>query len=98
MSGLAARTRIAKTKFSMGIAEIESLRGRLPAEDLRISYFANRQRLFEELISLLVSEGRTTEALNVAERARARALLDDLARPGSTGGPDVATQAEDGPL
>jgi CHAT domain-containing protein len=76
----------AKRDLTDAIAELEAVRGRLPQEDLRISYFAKGQRVFEELISILMTEGRGQEAFDVVEQARARALLDDLKPPSGQGG------------
>jgi CHAT domain-containing protein len=70
---------LAKRDLRDAISELEATRQRLPDEDLRISYFANGQRVFEELISILAEEGRGHEAFQVVEQARARELLDSLA-------------------
>ena len=80
---LTANPELAKADLEMGITELESIREQGSTEDLRISYFANGQAVFEELMSLLVSESRPIEALNIVERARARELLEEVARPGS---------------
>lgn len=46
--------------------------------DLRASYFATVQGRFDLWIELLMTQGRTEEALAIRERARARSLLDVL--------------------
>src|SRR5207248_11803952 len=64
---------------------IESLRGKYTNQELRSSYFAAVQDYYQFYIDLLMrlhklhpQEGRATLALQISERARARALLDML--------------------
>lgn len=61
-------------------ATIESLRTTLTTDPAKIGFLEERQRPFHELVDLLLERGRAEEALEVAERARARALVDLLAR------------------
>lgn len=60
-------------------AAIESLRAGLTTDPAKIGFLEERQRPFHELVDLLLERGRAEEALEVAERARARALADLLA-------------------
>lgn len=55
------------------------LRKRGEHEDIWAPYFESHQEAFQLMIQLLVEEGRADEALNVAERSRARDLLDLIA-------------------
>lgn len=59
--------------------EIESVRGKIPTPDLRAHFVEQNAAAYEEAIDALSRLGRDREALLVAERARARALLDLLA-------------------
>ena len=65
---------------------IESLRGDVAPEGLRVSFFASKRRLYDDAVRTLMTlhaqnpdAGFDEQALHVAERARARALLDQLA-------------------
>ncbi|HEV2722041.1 MAG TPA: CHAT domain-containing tetratricopeptide repeat protein, partial [Thermoanaerobaculia bacterium] len=69
----------AERDFRAGVAEVEAQRER-NEPDMRVGYFEHADRLFEQLIQLLVESGRANEALSVAERKRARFLLDQIAQ------------------
>lgn len=70
--------RAAEADYRAGIEDMEAQRNGLEQE-LRVAYFERADRLFERLIELLLEEGRDTEALTIAERKRARVLLDQVA-------------------
>lgn len=57
---------------------IERTRNSLATPELRGSYFATRQSIYEFLTSMLV-EQKDPRALEISERSRARLLLDNLA-------------------
>jgi hypothetical protein len=64
---------------------IESLRSNIAGQELRASYFANRQQFFETYIDVLMKMHKKNPAaafdavaLVVSERARARSLLELL--------------------
>jgi CHAT domain-containing protein len=57
---------------------IERTRNSLATPELRGSYFATRQSIYEFLTSMLV-EQKDSRALEISERSRARLLLDNLA-------------------
>lgn len=63
-------------------AALEGLRGGVPSPELRATFLASRRRAYEIAIDVLVDQGRPGEALTLAERARARGLLDLLAESG----------------
>ena len=65
------------------LALIEGVRPTILREDLRTSYFARAQGLFELRIDLLAAAGRFEEAWVTAERARAQALRDLLIEAGA---------------
>lgn len=84
---------------------IESLRARVAAEGLRTSFGASRQGFYELAIDVLMEldaarphQGFAARALGVAERARARGLLDLLAEadaaPRVRGEPELAAREE----
>ncbi|HVT61753.1 MAG TPA: CHAT domain-containing protein [Thermoanaerobaculia bacterium] len=67
----------AEADIADSITEIERLRGKVPGEPLRISYFETAQPAYDEMIALQAWRyGRPERALDYSERARARALLD----------------------
>jgi CHAT domain-containing protein len=65
--------------YRESLAIIETLRGRLVASgDVRAGFLEGKQAVYGETVELLFELGRFEEALEVAERARARAFLDLL--------------------
>ena len=60
------------------MAIVESTRNRIATHDMRVGYVAGERRLesYERLVSVHLRHGRTGEAYDYVERARARALLD----------------------
>jgi CHAT domain-containing protein/tetratricopeptide (TPR) repeat protein len=76
----------AKSGIEQALAIVESLRGKVLGEELRASYLASEQNLYELYIDVLMrlhrqepATGYNAMALEASERARARALLDTLA-------------------
>lgn len=69
----------AEADFLAGIAEMEEQREELVEPDFRAAYFERADLLFERLIALWLDENRPADALSIAERKRARALLDRIA-------------------
>jgi len=75
----------ARQIIEQAVGLIESLRTNIPSQELRASYFANRQELFESYIDVLMQMHKQNPpaafdavALSVSERARARSLLELL--------------------
>jgi CHAT domain-containing protein len=75
----------AQTAIESVIANIESIRSNVVNPALRLSYFAGSQDYYEFYIDLLMllhkqhpNDGHDGKALQAAERAHARALLDTL--------------------
>lgn len=68
----------AKEHLEAAMALVEQSRNSVATPELRGSYFATRQSIFEYLTDLLV-EQKDVRALEIAERSRARLLLDNLA-------------------
>jgi CHAT domain-containing protein len=60
------------------VAGIEDLRSLLQSEELRESFFEDKSDTYELLVLTLLELGKTAEAFDVGERARARAFLDLL--------------------
>ncbi len=75
----------ARAHLEEALAIIERLRTRIAGQELRGSYFASVHQFFESYIDVLMrlhrldpAEGYDALALQAAERARARSLLDSL--------------------
>jgi CHAT domain-containing protein/tetratricopeptide (TPR) repeat protein len=75
----------ARQTIEQAIDLVESLRTNISSQELRSSYFANRQEFFEFYIDVLMQMSKQTPAaaldaaaLAVGERARARSLLELL--------------------
>lgn len=64
--------------YRQAIAGVEEARERLTVEASRAGFLEDKIELYEAMVSLLVETGRTREAFEYAERARARAFLDLL--------------------
>ena len=62
----------------LAIEAVEGVRERYATGDLRTSYMSARADVFSEQVLLLLRLGRTTEAFEVADGARGRALLEHL--------------------
>ncbi len=74
------RFEAATTDLQGALAAVEDLRVHTVADDFLKRGFGQRyQWVFASSISLLQAQGRTREAIETAERARARAFLDLLA-------------------
>lgn len=58
---------------------IELLRSSIDTEAAKIGFVADKQGVYGALIGLLLAQDRAAEALEVVERAKARALVDLLA-------------------
>ena len=76
---LASRFDEALDRFGESVTVIEDLRGQVAGEELRTSFFATVQEVYDDYSSLLVEQGRGEEGLHMAERGKARAFLDLLA-------------------
>lgn len=68
----------AKMHFEKAIDLVEKLRAPLPAEEFRMAFFANKQAPFESLTKIYLKENNLENAWFYVEKARARALGDEL--------------------
>jgi CHAT domain-containing protein len=60
------------------VATIERIRGRLGEGPLRTSFTNDRANVYAQLVISLLAVGRTSEAFEVADAARGKALLEHL--------------------
>ena len=76
--------------YRQSLEIIEALRGRVVASaNVRADFLEGKQAVYAETVELLMELGRVEEALEIAERARARAFLDLLS------GRDLVTKPVD---
>lgn len=68
----------ALTRYECGIEQLELLRSRLMVE-FRADFVADKQAIYEDIVDLALDLDRPRHALEYAERAKSRALLDILA-------------------
>jgi CHAT domain-containing protein len=80
----AGDVRAAERDLREGVARMEGQRATIEEPSVRIAYFERADRLFDRLIELLVDQGRVIDALSIAERKRARLLLDRIAAHDAT--------------
>jgi CHAT domain-containing protein len=60
------------------VSTIENIRGRLGESSLRTSFINDRSDVYAQLVVALLAQGRTSEAFEVADAARGKALLEHL--------------------
>ena len=74
---------------------IEELRSSIDTEAAKIGFVGDKQAAYGSLIGLLLAQDRPAEALEVVERAKARALVDLLAdRQGLSGASAVLARGD----
>ena len=70
---------VAVDHYQQSIAITESIQGEIQIEELQSSFASERIDPYSPLINLLGAQGNFTAAFNYAERAKARAFLDQIA-------------------
>ncbi len=78
--------------FRAAVAALESARAQIASEELHVAFLRDKQAVYEDLVGLLLTEGRpraVREALDVVERSKSRLLLERMqtaldARPASS--------------
>ena len=68
----------ARDLLSQAVDVIEDMRAEIRLEQLRDGFIGNKMDVYETLVGLLVDMGKDAEAFEVAERSRARNLIDLL--------------------
>ena len=77
------------------LAAIEALRAEsVPSDRAKRAESEDRQRVFARTVALLFDLGQHSEALEIAERAKARASLDLFASAGSREAPAIAAELD----
>jgi CHAT domain-containing protein len=65
--------------YQRAIDVIEATRRNIAAEAAKIGFIADKQQVYQRLMQLRLKRGQVTQAFELSEQARARALLDILA-------------------
>ncbi|MCZ7556495.1 MAG: CHAT domain-containing protein [Bacteroidia bacterium] len=73
-----ADTAAALDALQQSIVIVEELRGSISSIDIRSSFISNKFFIYENLIGILVQQGKFREAFEYVERAKARSFLDML--------------------
>ena len=68
----------ADREYRTALTTFETARSELQHEDSRLPFLTNASRIYDDYIHFLVAEGKTTEALQVADFSRARTLAEGL--------------------
>jgi CHAT domain-containing protein/tetratricopeptide (TPR) repeat protein len=73
-----ARLDSAALSAQAAVAAVERVRGNFGSGFLRLSYGTDKSAVYADLIDVLLRQGRSGEAFEVADRARSRVLLEHL--------------------
>jgi CHAT domain-containing protein/Tfp pilus assembly protein PilF len=71
-------TQAAEQMFKATLADFESARAQLKSEESTLPFVANAAHIYDDYIRLLVGQGRSDEALALADHSRARTLAQGL--------------------
>jgi CHAT domain-containing protein len=74
----AGRPADAEREFRGAIATIETARGSVHDEELRLSFFSNAIEFYDDYVEFLIAQHRTDDALDVATLTHARTLVEGL--------------------
>jgi len=72
----------AEEEYRKSIETIESARASISRDDLRLSFLSGGIEFYDEYIGFLIRQGRSTDALRIAELSRARTLAEGLSANG----------------
>lgn len=81
------RTEEAISDLTRSIDTIEEIRSTIRGESGRVAFLTDKFDVYSDLVALLLDVGRPTQALEVVERAKGRALVDLLHARKSFGAP-----------
>jgi CHAT domain-containing protein len=81
---------LADRGYQTALSTFETARSELKHEDSRLPFLTNASRIYDDYIHFLVSRGKTSQALQVAEYSRGRTLAEGLGvlRRGTSFKPD----------
>jgi CHAT domain-containing protein/Tfp pilus assembly protein PilF len=68
----------ADSEYRTALTTFETARSELQHEDSRLPFLSNASRIYDDYIHFLVAQGKTADALQVADFSRARTLKEGL--------------------
>jgi CHAT domain-containing protein len=68
----------AEQSYNQALSNFERARSRISSDDLRLPFLTNASNIYEDYVEFLVSRGRGSEALSVADYSRAQTLAEGL--------------------
>ena len=68
----------AEQMYKATLDAFDSAQAELKSEESKLPFVANAERIYDDYIHLLLQQGRSDEALGVADRSRARTLTQSL--------------------
>jgi CHAT domain-containing protein len=68
----------AESEYRAALNTFESARSELKHEDSRLPFLSNASRIYDNYVHFLVAQGKTDEALQVADYSRGRTLAEGL--------------------
>ncbi len=77
--------------YREALATFQSARASLLHEDSKLPFLVNASRIYDDYLRFLVNQGRSTEALRLAEESRARTLTEGLRLSGQENSAKPAT-------
>ena len=82
----------AEQEYRAALSTFETARSALQNEDSQLPFLTNASRIYDDYIHFLVSQGKTNQALQVADYSRARTLSEGLGllRKGTSFSPEPA--------
>ena len=92
----------AESEYRAALTTFEAARSELKHEDSRLPFLSNASRIYDDYVHFLVAQGKTDEALQVADYSRGRTLAEGLGllqkdeasfKPAALDAPAVARRA-----
>jgi len=92
----------AESEYRAALNTFEAARSELKHEDSRLPFLSNASRIYDDYVHFLVAQGKTDEALQVADYSRGRTLAEGLGllqknetsfKPAALDAPAVARRA-----
>jgi CHAT domain-containing protein len=68
----------AEREYRAALSTFEAARSELQHEDSRLPFLTNASRIYDDYIHFLITRGKTSQALQVADYSRARTLTEGL--------------------
>ncbi len=70
----------AQELYLKAIADMESLRGNIRLDEMRMSFGRDKYQVYENVVNLKLAKGEMSEAFDFVERSKSRTLIDLLER------------------